>query len=295
MAKKTVRRKEWEALKKKEQRFLDSRREKQEGALNRLLAEKVPEKLQSTLDTAFCKAFSLIFQKGTGLIEKTYSREKLERNYQVNHYLAGQKEDVRNLRAFSKSAGAAGGRNLLLSGVEGIGLGVLGIGLPDIPLFTGLILKNMYELALSYGFSYDTEEERYWILLLIRGALSYGEDAVRLSREADLFIRETSLPESYSRDEEISRTAGCLSKELLYMKFLQGIPLVGAVGGAYDVVYLKRIQKYAGIKYKKRFLYRQAWREKAARGTKEETAAARESGTEETEKAKALKIREKAE
>ena len=38
------------------------------------------------------------------------------------------------------------------------------------------------------------------------------------------------------------------------MKFLQGIPLLGAVGGAYDVVYLKRITEYANLKYKKRFL-----------------------------------------
>lgn len=247
---------------KKEKKFLDSRREKKESRLNRLLEEKVPDQLQSKLDAAFEKAFSLIFQKGTGLIEKTYSREKIERTYEVNRYLAGLEENRRNMRAFSKSADAAGGKNLIISGLEGIGLGILGIGLPDIPLFTALILKNMYELALSYGFSYETEEERCWILLLIRGALVYGDDAVKLSREADLFIREGIPPKNYSEKESIRQTAGCLSKELLYMKFLQGIPLAGAVGGAYDIIYLSRIQKYAGIKYKKRFLYRQAWREK---------------------------------
>ena len=45
-----------------------------------------------------------------------------------------------------------------------------------------------------------------------------------------------------------------MSKELLYMKFLQGIPVVGAVGGAYDVVYLKQITEYANLKYERRFL-----------------------------------------
>ena len=30
-----------------------------------------------------------------------------------------------------------------------------------------------------------------------------------------------------------------MSKELLYMKFLQGIPVVGTVGGAYNTVYLR--------------------------------------------------------
>jgi len=38
------------------------------------------------------------------------------------------------------------------------------------------------------------------------------------------------------------------------MKFLQGIPLVGAVGGVYDVVYMKQITEYAKIKYQRRFL-----------------------------------------
>ena len=38
------------------------------------------------------------------------------------------------------------------------------------------------------------------------------------------------------------------------MKFLQGIPIAGAIGGFYDVVYLKNITEYADIKYKRRFL-----------------------------------------
>ena len=61
-------------------------------------------------------------------------------------------------------------------------------------------------------------------------------------------------PDDYEEQKQIEKTAAGLSKELLYMKFLQGIPIVGAVGGAYDVVYLKQITEYANLKYKKRFL-----------------------------------------
>ena len=43
-------------------------------------------------------------------------------------------------------------------------------------------------------------------------------------------------------------------QELLYLKFLQGVPLVGAVGGVYDAVYMKQIAAYAGIKYRRRYL-----------------------------------------
>ena len=53
--------------------------------------------------------------------------------------------------------------------------------------------------------------------------------------------------------EQISRTSRMLSRELLYMKFLQGIPVVGAVGGAYDAIYMKQIAVYAKLKYQKRF------------------------------------------
>ncbi len=42
------------------------------------------------------------------------------------------------------------------------------------------------------------------------------------------------------------------------MKFLQGIPVAGAAGRIYNVIYLRKIQRYAGMKYRKRFLYDQA-------------------------------------
>ena len=58
-------------------------------------------------------------------------------------------------------------------------------------------------------------------------------------------------------EQQIDQTAGCLSKELLYMKFLQGIPVIGAVGGAYDAVYTKRVVKYAEMKYRRRFYTKQ--------------------------------------
>lgn len=51
--------------------------------------------------------------------------------------------------------------------------------------------------------------------------------------------------------------------QILYMKFLQGIPVVGAVGGAYDAVYMKRITEYAELKYRHRYL---AGRKKAENG-----------------------------
>ena len=54
--------------------------------------------------------------------------------------------------------------NSTISTFEGVGLGLLGIGIPDIPLFIAMILKTIYEIALSYGFNYEDEGEKIYIL-----------------------------------------------------------------------------------------------------------------------------------
>ncbi len=246
--------KEWELLIKKEDKFLKSRIEKKDSFLNQKLAEKVPWKLQGTLDAAFAKAFYTIFEKGTEVIEKTYRREEMEKTYQINQFANEVRQNRKSLKAFSKQAGSVGNKNVLMSGVSGIGMGVLGIGLPDIPVFTGMMLKNIYEIALSYGYQYDTKEEQYFILKLIEGAVSYGNKIGEINRELDEYMEDQCWSVECVKEVQIKSTASALSKELLYMKFLQGIPVVGAVGGAYDVIYMQQINAYAKLKYQKRFL-----------------------------------------
>lgn len=246
---------EWDALMKREQAYLTRQSGQKESALNRLLADKVPDKLQATLDAAFEKAFTLVFEKGTGIIEKTCNKTAIENRYKLNSYADNFSPTRKTLRAFSKDAKRAGGVNLLISGVSGVGLGLFGVGLPDIPLFTAMLLKAVYEISLSYGFSYDTPQEKYFILLVIEGALAHGEHLDRVNAAADDFIRAPRLDESTPMESHIKSAAAGLSKELLYMKFLQGAPIVGAVGGAYDAIYINQVASYARMKYEKRFLY----------------------------------------
>ena len=252
--KKTPYQKEWEKFVKKEQKYLDKQKEKKESFLNQKLEEKVPEKLQGTLDTAFAKAFHLIFEKGTAVIEKTYRKEEIEKQYQINEFTNQVRQDKKSLRTFSKNAKGSGTKNLVMSGAAGIGMGILGVGIPDIPVFTAMILKSIYEIAMHYGYSYETEEEQYFILLLIQGAVSHGEEMFTIDNKINHYISSSIWVKEETKEEMIQKTASYLSKELLYMKFLQGIPVVGAVGGAYDVVYLKQITEYANLKYERRFL-----------------------------------------
>lgn len=245
---------EWNHIVWKEERYLKKNAVKKESFLNLKLEDKVPQKLQGTLDKAFGKAFELVFEKGTGVIEKTYKKTEFEHDYKVNELSADLREDKKSLRAFSKKAMASGAKNLLLSGVEGVGLGVLGIGIPDIPLFVGMLLKSIYEVALHYGYSYDSEEEKFFILKMIQISCLHGEELYAANKELDRYLESGMLPDSYEQKAQIRETAGVMSTELLYMKFLQGIPIVGAVGGVYDSIYMQKVLSYVKIKYNKRFL-----------------------------------------
>lgn len=247
---------EWEKLKKKEEKFANTRKEQKTHFLNEKLQDKIPSKLQETLNTSFTKAFRTVFEKGTDLIEKTYNKEEIQNTYKINEYSDKIRNNHKSLKVFGKKADSSRRMNLLLSGTTGIGMGLAGVGIPDIPVFTGLILKSIYEIALQYGYEYETEGEKRFILLIIQGAISYDPYFSDIDRQIDDYILSAEIPEAYSEKKQIEETALLLSEELLYMKFIQGIPLVGAVGGAYDVIYLKQITEYANLKYKKRFLMR---------------------------------------
>ena len=131
----------------------------------------VPDKLETTLEKTFGKAFEVIFENGTPIIEKMYNREKNEHAYKIREYAANLKNDKNSVRAFGLRVKGSKGVNIALSAVEGMGMGILGMGIPDIPVFLSLILKSVYEISIHYGFEYDSEEEQIFILNIIETAL----------------------------------------------------------------------------------------------------------------------------
>lgn len=251
---KTPLQKEWNRMRKREIKFLKNRTQKKESFLNRQLSDKVPQKLQTTLDHAFEKAFALIFEKGTDVIDKTFRKERIQDRYQMNEFADSLKHSRKTIHSFASQAKQSGKKNLFLSGAAGIGMGLLGVGIPDIPIFTSMMLNGIYEIASSFGYEYESDREKGFILLLIQGAVSHGAQMEQIEEKINAFIMEETLPEGFDLQAEIKKTAGLLSKELLYMKFLQGVPIAGAIGGAYDVIYMKQITEYASIKYCRRFL-----------------------------------------
>ena len=246
--------KEWNRMQRDEYEFLQKGRFRKESRLNQVLQRHIPDGLQDKLNLGFSKAFELIFQKGTGIIEKTYDRDSIEEAFDSASMEARDYLSSDGLHRISRNAVRSRARNLFLSGVEGVGLGAAGIGLPDIPLFTGVLLKGLYEVALHYGYGYDSEKEKYFILRIIEVALLYGPDLDRENEVMNAWVESETLPADYDQSEQIRRSSAALSTELLYMKFLQGLPIVGAIGGAYDAIYLQKVLAYAELKYHRRFL-----------------------------------------
>ena len=245
--------KEWNRMLKSEEAFINRNLHRKTAGWQEKISRYVPEKLNGTLNAAFFKAFELIFEKGTGMIEKTYHREKKEQDYKILEFAAELKNDRKSIRAFGKQAGASRAVNLAISAAEGVGMGALGMGIPDIPVFLGVLLKSIYEVSVSYGYSYDTQEERIFILKLIETSLSHEEELLSGNTELNQWLKEPSQFE-ISMTEQTRRTSDALAAELLYLKFVQGIPVVGIAGGLSDVIYQKKITDYAALKYKRRFL-----------------------------------------
>ena len=143
-----------------------------------------------------------------------------------------------------------------MTGAEGIGLGVLGVGLPDIVLVVGMLLQGMYKTALHYGFAYDTPEERYFILLLMQTAMQKGSEWEACDHDVEQLMQamDQAQPVTLSLDDQRTRTAQAFAADMVVCKFIQGLPLVGVIGGATNPIYYNRVMKYAELKYRKRYL-----------------------------------------
>ncbi len=221
------------------------------------LKEKVPKKLEQTLQKAFLKAFDIVFLKGVNLIEKSYSKEKILEEYNKYNIELEIKNDRKSLKDINNNSVNKANINILASTIKGAGFGVLGIGPMDIPLFLAQILKAIYEISLSFGFDYKSEKEKIFILFIIQTSLLEDNSIIISNMKLDKLIREKEEYKKYDLNKEITNTSDLLCQKLLVSKFIQGMPLVGVLGGSYDGFFMERILKFTKLKYYHRFLYEQ--------------------------------------
>lgn len=261
--KKTPLEKEWDSFLKRENRILKRYGTRKEPFWEKKLQKAVPDGLREKLEAAFYKAFCVILENGTGVIEKTFPKEKLEAEFKTREY-AGKLYPVRkNLAAGRKLAARKAAAGVAGACAEGAVLGLLGIGLPDIPLFLAALLRVLYTQALHFGVDYRKQEEQELLLQLLALSLYSGEDFkerdAEMNRKLYRMARKghgAALSEKAPADVDRAAldASRALSGELLYMKFLQGVPIAGVIGGLYDGIYMKKAADYASLKLERRYL-----------------------------------------
>lgn len=227
------------------------------------LEQKLPEKVYDGLQSAFGKAFSLVFRKGGAILEKSYRKEDRLTDHRVSDYVLRHKGRRGELRRMRGAASRSNLANLTLTTVEGVGLGALGIGLPDIVLFITTLLRGIYETALSYGYQYDTPAEQMLILKMMESSLLSGEARETHNAEVDRLLVHMvpEVPQTELHDQ-IQETASAFVMDMLLLKFIQGLPVVGLVGGAANPVYYRKVMRYVELKYRKRYLWQLLKRER---------------------------------
>lgn len=218
--------------------------------------EKIPPKLEASLKTAFLKSFTLVFDKGLPYIEKTINDNKIKAQHKQNNEAVENHTSQRHFRKMKHSAGQGALLNQSLSALEGGALGLLGIGIPDIPIFIAMILRTLSEIAGHFGYHDKSDAEKSYMLLLISGAMTkgarqaeYDKKIIKLGQQIDAYDAVALDLTDYMED-----TSALLSTILLTTKFIQGLPIVGIIGGLANPFILNKISVYAELKYQKRYL-----------------------------------------
>lgn len=245
--------KEWNALLKKEA-ALGRSAGKNNSRWREELESKVPAKVLSGLQISFSKGFQLVFSHSTKILEKTYDPNALRERHTATDtdvMADGSRKTLQKIKINSQAAQLA---NMAITTVEGMGLGALGIGMPDIVLFLAMLLKGIYETALNYGYDYDSPGERLLILKMMETSLAKGGDWYRCNREVEKMMETPVAPDEDILKEQIQRTGEAFAVDMLLVKFLQGLPVVGIVGGAANPLYYNKVMQYVQLKYRKRYL-----------------------------------------
>ncbi len=248
--------KELRKIEKTEERLRRQAEKKTTPAWKSKLEEKIPDKVMTGLQKAFLKAFCMLFEKGSVLIEKTYNRDSIEKDFQIKDFAVDLKGGRKEIHHMKMDAAGANAVSTLVTMVEGIGLGALGIGMPDIVLWVSILLRGVYETAMKYGFDYETPEEKIFILAILEVPMLTGEEWKAVNASVDSYIEHEAhiIPSDEDMKRQIEKTANAFATDMLVTKFIQGLPIVGMIGGAANPVYYNKVMSYVELKYRKRYL-----------------------------------------
>ena len=224
----------------------------------KVLEQKIPEKVYTGLEATFCTGFAMVFRHGRKIIELTYKKEDLRQEHLLRDRAVQTEASRRDFKQMQNNVRKAEIRNMAATTAEGMALGALGVGMPDVVLFLATLLKGIYETALHYGFEYETPEEQYLILRMMSASLKTGRVWLREDDKVEELLRgDTVAVTEEILQEQVRRTASAFAVDMLVLKFIQGMPVVGFLGGAANPVYYRKVMEYVRRKYRKRYLLKQ--------------------------------------
>ena len=242
--------KELKRIRRAEERFRKAAHWRAEVEWKKAFEERVPDKALEALKKGFDFAFRTVFNRGTNVIGAlTFDTG--------NKYDKEADEENSLLTLLKKSPAFRNSVNSLLTTAEGVALGSLGIGVPDMVLWTGMLLKGVYEEAESHGYSYESVEEKFFILKILEASMRTGEDFDRLNHEIEMEMVNTAhvIPDAVDVDEQIDKTSDAFATDMIVTKFIQSIPVVGIAGGLTNPIYYNRVIRYVNLQYRKRKIF----------------------------------------
>ncbi|MEE0511444.1 MAG: EcsC family protein [Peptococcaceae bacterium] len=228
------------------------------GSARAKIEDKIPEKLEDNLNKAFTAAFKMVFQEGKVIIKKTYNEETLKSEYVDKRVGVQTKGDRSLIKKLRQPAEKRYLKSLGVATTEGVGLGLLGIGLPDIPILIGNMIRTCTVSAQSHGLDTDRKDEQIYMLLLIRLAAMPVEEREAVNKQLDALGDAIDAGRSVvlDLDKEMQTTSERLSMTMLFSRFVMGLPIVGVAGGLYNPVIVGQLHQLAEVKYEVRLLKR---------------------------------------
>lgn len=93
---------------------------------------------------------------------------------------------------------------------------------------------------------------------MMAASLNYGETWSETNAGVDAVLENETLEiTQVMLDDQIGATASVFAMDMLLLKFIQGLPIVGIIGGVGNPIYYNRVLQYVQLKYRKRYLQRQ--------------------------------------
>lgn len=222
------------------------------------LEQKIPDKLEDTLCKAFVKAFKAVFHSGKTLIDKTYDSEALELEYRDMINGIAEKGDRTMLKKLRRGGNKRHFKAMGVATTEGVGLGLLGIGIPDVPVLIANLIRICTMSAKSHGVDIQQESEQLYMLLLIELVAKPTEERAAVNEKLNRLAKAIDQNETFAIDlqSQMDETAESLAAAMLFSHFVMGLPIVGVAGGLYNTVIVSQLHRLAEMKYQMRLLNR---------------------------------------